>query len=132
MPILLTREMFSISVDGARAEIKVWRRPDLDSASGTRNTVEMTEEAAKLPGRGIKEVIFDLREAPGVAGPKSTELLGGMFARWATAKLRVAVLINDDPLKVLQFNRLVSDHAQRNACIARDEDEASRWFASLG
>ena len=132
MPILLTREMFSISVDGGRAEIKVWRRPDLDSASGTRNTVEMTEEAAKLPSRGIKEILFDLREAPGVAGPKSTELLGGMFSRWAAAKVRVAVLINDDPLKTLQFNRLVSDHASKSAYVTTDENEATRWLGAPG
>ena len=70
MPIILTREMFSITSDGARAEIKIWRRPDLDSAAGARNAEEMAAEAAKLPHRGIREVILDLREAPGVAGPR--------------------------------------------------------------
>ncbi len=130
MPIILTREMFSITSDGARAEIKIWRRPDLDSAAGARNAEEMAAEAAKLPNRGIREVILDLREAPGVAGPRSTAALGTMFARWAAAKVRIAVLISEDPLKTLQFNRLVADHAPKHACVSTDEAEATRWFAS--
>jgi len=130
MPIILTREMFSISSEGARAEIKIWRRPDLDSAAGARNAEEMAAEAAKLPNRGIREVILDLREAPGVAGPRTIEALGTMFARWAAAKVRIAVLISADPLKTLQFNRLVADHAPKHAFVTVNEVEATRWFAS--
>lgn len=122
--------MFSVTTEGARAEIKIWRRTDLDFAAGARNAEEMAAEAAKLPTRGIREVILDLREAPGIAGPRSTEALGNMFARWAAAKVRIAVLISADPLKTLQFNRLVADHAPKHAFVTTSEAEATRWFTS--
>ena len=130
MPIILTREMFSVSTEGVRAEIKIWRRTDLDSATGARNAEEMAAEAAKLPSRGIREVILDLREAPGVAGPRTTQALGTMFERWAAAKIRIAVLISEDPLKALQFKRLVAVHAPKHAFVTTSPAEATRWFAS--
>jgi hypothetical protein len=130
MPTILTREMFSVTVDGPRAEIRIWRRPDLDFATGARNAVEIAAEGAKLPGRGVREIVLDLRDAPGIAGPKTTEALGGMLAKWGAARLRIAILITDDPLKTLQFKRLVTDHAPKNAIVTTNAADAAKWFAA--
>lgn len=132
MPVVLTREMFSVTVDGARAIIKIWRRPDLDSAAGARNAQEIASEAATFAARGVKEVILDLCHAPGVAGPRSVEALSGMFAKWAAAKMRVAVLIVDDPMKTLQFKRIVAEQHLQHAFVTTDEEKAESWLASLG
>ncbi|HSO32998.1 MAG TPA: hypothetical protein VLT33_10780 [Labilithrix sp.] len=132
MPIILTREMFSISVDGARGEIRIWRRPELDSATGARNASELAEEGAKLPTRGVREVVVDLRAAPGIAGPKTTASMGAMFGQWAAAKVRIAVLISDDPLMALQYRRLVTEHAPKSACVTTSPAEIDRWFAASG
>jgi hypothetical protein len=128
MPTVLTREMFSITVDGARAVIRIWRRTDLDHATGAANAVEMAAEGAKLPGRGVREIVLDLREAPGIAGPKTSAAIAAMLARWGTARIRIAVLITDDPLKTLQFRRLVTDNAPKNACVTSDLVAAEKWF----
>ena len=129
MPTTITREMFSITVDGQRAEIRMWRRPDLDSATGAANAIEMAAEGARLPARGVREITFDVRDAPAVAGPKSTAAMAELMAGWGTARIRVAVLISDDPVKTLQFRRLVTEHAPTNARVTTDPVEAARWLA---
>jgi hypothetical protein len=128
MTTTFTREMFSIIVDGHYAEIKIWRRPDLDSAAGARNAQEMATESAKLPARGVREILFDVREAPAVAGPKSTAVLAELLRGWGMARVRIAVLISDDAVKTLQFRRLVVEHAPKNAFVTSDPHEAARWL----
>lgn len=130
--MIVTREMFSVSVDGSRALIKIWRRPDLDSDAGARNAKEVAAEAVALHGRGVKEVILDLCHAPAIAGPKSVESLSAMFARWAAVKMRVAVLIVDDPMKTLQYKRIVAEQGLEHAFVTTTEELAAQWFASLG
>ena len=131
MPTAISREMFSIAVDGTRAEIKVWRRPDLDSATGTKNALELAAEGAKLPGRGVGEIVLDMREAPAVAGPVTATAFAAMFAAWGSTRVRIAVLISEDPLTTLQFRRLVTDNAPKNACVTTDASEPAKWFATL-
>lgn len=129
MPNTITREMFSITVDGQRAEIRIWRRPDLDSATGAANVIEMAAEGARLPARGVREITLDMRDAPAVAGPKSAAAMGELMTAWGTARVRVAVLISDDPVKTLQFRRLVTENAPKNAKVTADPAEAARWLA---
>ena len=126
----ITGEMFSITVDGPRAEIRIWRRPDIDSETGAQNAARVAEEAAKLPGRGVRRILLDVREAPPVAGPKSIASLSAMMAVWANARTRIAILVSDDPIRVLQFRRVVTEHAPRDARVMTDADEAAAWLAS--
>lgn len=127
----ITGDMFSFTVDGPRCEIKIWRRPDLDSETGARNAARISEEAGKLAGRGVRAVLLDVREAPSVAGPKSVASLGAMMAGWSAANMRVAILLSsEDPIKKLQFNRVVTENAPRGARVLTDATEAAQWLAS--
>ncbi len=133
MPTTITGDMFSISVDGPRAEIRIWRRPDLDSETGAKNAQRIAEEAAKLPARGVRAVLLDVREAPSVAGPKSIAAMGALMAAWAASRLRIVILVNaDDALKSLQFSRTVTENAPHDARVVKDPAEAAKWLASSG
>lgn len=133
MPTTITGDMFSISVDGPRAEIRIWRRPDLDSETGAKNAQRIAEEAAKLPARGVRAVLLDVREAPSVAGPKSIAAMGALMAAWAASRLRIVILVNaDDALKSLQFSRTVTENAPRDARVMKDAAEAAKWLSSIG
>lgn len=127
----ITGDMFSIIIDGPRTEIRIWRRPDLDSATGALNAERISAEAGKLAARGVRAVLLDVREAPAVAGPKTLESLGAMMRGWATAHLRVAILVSDDPIKVLQFTRVMTENAPRGSRVLTDPLEAKRWLAAV-
>ena len=124
-------EMFSITIDGPRAEIRIWRRPDLDSATGALNAERISTEAGKLAARGVRAVLLDVREAPAVAGPKTVVSLSTMMKDWAKAHLRVAILVNDDPIKVLQYTRVMTENAPRGSRVITDALEAKGWLASV-
>lgn len=49
MATTIKGEMFSITIDGPRAEVRIWRRPDLDSATGALNAERISTEAASSP-----------------------------------------------------------------------------------
>lgn len=122
--------MFSINVDGPRADVRIWRRPDLDSETGAKNAAWLAEEGRKLPARGVRVVSLDMRDAPGVAGPKSIASMSSMMAAWAAARLRVAILVvDDDAIKVLQLRRVVTEHAPKDARVFTSPDAAAEWLA---
>ena len=131
MPTTITGDMFSITVDGPRAEIRIWRRPDLDSETGAKNAARIAEEAARLPARGVRAVLLDVRDAPSIAGPKSIASMGALMAAWAAARLRIVILVApDDALKTLQFTRAATENAPRDARVMKDAAEAAKWLAS--
>jgi hypothetical protein len=125
-------EMFSITIDGPRAEIRIWRRPDIDSDTGARNAARIAEEGAKLPVRGVRAVLLDVKDAPAVAGPKSIASISSMMTAWAAARMRVAILVGaDDAIKALQFRRVVTETAPRDARVIIEPAEAAKWLASI-
>jgi hypothetical protein len=129
----ITGDMFSITVDGPRAEIRIWRRTDIDSETGAQNAARLAEEALKLHARGVRSVLVDVRDAPAVAGPKTLASLGAMMAAWAVARIRIGILVGtDDALKTLQFTRVVTEVAPRDARVVKDVAEAQQWLASGG
>jgi hypothetical protein len=130
--VTITGEMYSITVDGPRAEIRIWRRPDLDTETGSKNAAAIAAESLKLAARGVRTVLLDVKDAPAVAGPKSIASISAMMAAWAAAKMKIAILVSDDPIKMLQFRRVVTEQAPRDACVFTDAAEAARWLASDG
>lgn len=130
---IIKGEMFAILVEGTiqrRAEIRIWRRPDLDSAAGARNAARIAEEAAKLPARGVRTVVLDVREAPPVAGPKTLESLGAMIADWAAAHIRVAVVVSEEAIMALQFKRLLAENAPLGGRVFSGMAQAKAWLVT--
>lgn len=59
---------------------------------------------------GILGMMFDLRAAPFIAGPRTEEALGQMLGAWANAKKRVVIVMSDAPMQQLQMKRLMERH----------------------
>lgn len=119
----------SISTEGVRAHVKVWRRPDLDSATGSRLASELAAQLKALPGLGVREVLFDVREAPPVAGPKTTAVLGEIFAGFDAAHMRLSVIVGANSVQALQFRRLVAERIGERGRVVLDENEAEAWLS---
>lgn len=126
----ITGDMFAITVDGPRAHIRIWRRPDLDSETGAKNAARIAEEASKLAGKGVRAVLLDVSDAPAVAGPKSIASISAMMSAWTAARMRVAILVSDDPIKLLQFRRVVTEHAPKGSPVLIDAAAAAAWLAA--
>jgi len=125
---VVTGDNYSIALEGVRATVTVWRRPDLDSAAGARAAGELAREVAALPRKGVREIILDLSEAPPVAGPKTTESLGQLLRTAASAGARIAVVVGGDAVQKLQMKRLVADNAPAQARVVTDAEAAEHWF----
>lgn len=106
-------ENYSIDIDGTRAVAKVWRRPDLDSATGARLAGELGVDISRIVGR-IRTLVLDVSAAPPVAGPKTTEALGGLLATCEKAGVDIDVLVTDDAVQSLQIKRLISQYAPKH------------------
>jgi hypothetical protein len=97
-----------------RAVCRVWRRPDLPSADGARSAEEMgalmRNAASRTESVGM---LFDLRDAPFIAGPRTEAALTAMLASWDQARKRCVIVLSDNPMQQLQMKRLVEKHAPR-------------------
>lgn len=105
-----TGDNFTLVLDGGHAVLKVWRRPDLDSASGARNANEMAAHLRALMPK-LASLIFDLRDAPPVAGPKTVETVSELLRSCEQRAVRIAVVLSADPMQLLQYRRLVATYA---------------------
>lgn len=109
MNIFADGKNFRIVLEHGIAIWTVWRRPDLDSTEGAELAEQQAAEAAKLVASGVAGLLFDVRSAPDVAGPRTQAALGDLLAQFERRKLPVAVVV-ESPLQSLQFGRLVADH----------------------
>jgi hypothetical protein len=121
-----------ISVRQSIATCQVWVRADLSPEDGARNARQMSEYLTQhvlYPGAPYRGVIFDLRKAPPVFGPKTREALSGFFKSVADASIPVAVLVGESAIQVLQFRNLCRDSGGR-ADVFDNEADAVRWFGA--
>ena len=116
-------ENYRVVLEEAHAVVTVWRRPDLDSATGARNANEMVAHLRKLTPQ-LATLILDLREAPVVAGPKTVETLGELLRGCEKSGVRVAVVLSGDPMQLLQFRRLVATYSPTKGKVAVSLTEA--------
>ncbi|HEX5101002.1 MAG TPA: hypothetical protein VFV94_15940 [Polyangiaceae bacterium] len=122
-----------ISVRHGIATCQVWVRADLSPEDGARSARQMSDYLTKNvlhPGSPYRGVIFDLRKAPPVFGPKTREALSGFFSSAARAGIPVAVLVGESAIQVLQFRNLCRDSGGR-ADVFDNEADAVRWFGPL-
>jgi hypothetical protein len=119
-----------ISARQGIATCQVWVRADLSPEDGARSARQMSDYLTQnvlYPDSPYRGVIFDLRKAPPVFGPKTREALAGFFASAARASIPVAVLVGESAIQVLQFRNLCRDSGGR-ADVFDNEVDAVRWF----
>lgn len=110
MTVFAEGENFRIVVKDGVAIWSVWRRPDLDLAAGAALAERQVGEASRLLIRGVRAMVFDLTEAPDIAGPKTQDAIGAILAPFEKMRVPVAVVVLS-PMQVLQLGRLISEHA---------------------
>lgn len=127
----LRGENYLIEVDGKLAKARVWKRPDLDSAAGAHHAAIMVATLTDLASK-VRSLVFDLRDAPVIAGPKTVDALSGLFRAYESAGARFAVIVTTEPLQTLQFRRLLSSYAPTKGRLTFSTEEAEAWAAAAG
>ncbi|HJL18573.1 MAG TPA: hypothetical protein RMH99_23130 [Sandaracinaceae bacterium LLY-WYZ-13_1] len=115
---------YRIELDDGIASCRVWRRPDVDAETGAAFAREKIAHFRALAvGRG-RGMVFDLREAPPVTGPKTQEAVGQMFSAFESHHKPIAVVVGGKAVQKLQMKRLVGDTAPKHGAVFQDLDEA--------
>ena len=128
MPVVAEGSSYSISVDGDRGSIRVWRRPDLSTDEGARLAGEMAKALGGLLPK-IRSLLFDLREAPPISGPTTAAALGNLARACERARIRIAVIVADDAMQRLQVNRVAKECAPEMARVFAAPAEADPWLS---
>lgn len=102
--------------------VTVWRRPDLDTATGAALAVALVDAVlARLSGpANLRALVIDLRQAPPVSGPATQQSLGRLLATCEANNVALAVLHGGDALAAMQLGRLVREHAPKLGQLLAD------------
>lgn len=112
--------------------VSVWRRPDLDTATGAALAQALVDDLlAALDERStLRTIVLDLRHAPPVSGPATQASLGRLLSACEQAGVRVVALHGGEALAALQFGRLVRESAPRCGQVLRDVAQVEALVAS--
>ncbi len=99
--------------DGGRAVCRVWQRPDLSAEEGAKCAEAMLRHVVTVAQSGvISTILFDLRDAPPVAGPRTQLAMRQMFGLLEEGQKRLAV-VTTPGVQQLQIARLVDADAPK-------------------
>lgn len=102
--------------------VSVWRRPDLDTATGAALALALVDHLLeRLTGPAtLRSLVLDLRQAPPVNGPATQESLGRLLTACEQAGVTAGMLHGGEGLAALQLGRLVREHAPRLGRLLAD------------
>lgn len=111
--------------------VSVWRRPDLDSATGAALAQALVDAVlAALAGPAVlRTIVLDLRQAPPISGPSTADSLGRLIHACEQASVTIVVVHGGDPLAILQLGRLIREHAPRLGRLLEDAAEVEAMLA---
>lgn len=119
----------TIGTDGV-ARIIVWRRPDVNLATGAQYAAELIGVFERLtlePFSRVRGVLFDLTNAPSGWGPATEAALSQAFAKMETASRRLAVLTRHDALYMMAIGKVLGRHAPRCGRAFSSLSSAVAW-----
>jgi hypothetical protein len=129
MAVLETGDNYSVELDGHVARCRVWSRPDLDFEAGARLAAKKVAICRSLAaGTEARGMLFDLRDAPKVTGPKTQQSLGLIIGVWESAGRPIAILVSPASLQKLQLTRIARDAAPRQAEVFVELEAAEAWL----
>ncbi len=123
-------ENYVISERDGLAVCQVWSRPELSSEDGAKNAAQMVaflRDRVLRAGARFRGVIFDVRRAPPVFGPKTRETLAGLLAQCARVGIRFSVITGESATQVLQFRSLCAE-APAFTRVFDNEPAAVQWL----
>jgi hypothetical protein len=121
-------ENFRLCTWQSVAYCQVWARPDVSAEDGARfaailmNSLRflLTDENNQVPG-----IVFDLRQAPKHAGPKTLAHLGEAITTWSLAGKNVIMLVDPQaPEQRAQMLTLVQQSGNGIGAVHDDVDAA--------
>ncbi len=121
---------YRIELDARIATCRVWRRPDVDAETGAAFAKEKVAHFDALARGAARALIFDLREAPPVTGPKTQEAIGRMVSAFERARRRVALVSGPSATQRLQLQRIVDASAPISGRVFVTPEDARAWIAS--
>jgi len=128
--ILEEGDNYRLELDDARiAHCTVWVRPDLDFEAGARLAARTAAVCSALCAGQARGMLFDLREAPKVTGPKTQQSLKELLGAWEAAARPVAIIVTPASMQMLQITRLARDAAPRHAEVFVEPELALQWLA---
>jgi hypothetical protein len=116
---------FDLEEDGI-ARLRVWKRPDLAMIAGAHAAVEIQQYCKTLFDEG-HHLVFDMRDAPKVAGPRTQAAITEIILSARRSRRRFAVVVGDASIQRLQMNRLATEHSSGWAALFRNLERALRW-----
>lgn len=113
--------------------VSVWRRPDLDTATGAALAQALVDDLLAALGErsALRTIVLDLRQAPPVNGPATQASIGRLLSACEQAGVRVVALHGGEALAALQFGRLVRESAPRCGQVLGDVAQVEALVASL-
>jgi hypothetical protein len=118
---------YRVELDGRVALCRVWARPDLDSETGARLAAKKVELCRRLAAGEARALLFDLREAPKVTGPKTQKALELLIGVWESAARPIAIIVSPASLQKLQLSRIAKEAAPTQSEVFLDFDQARAW-----
>jgi hypothetical protein len=115
--------------DGRVATYKVWRRPDLDSATGARLAEEGVAHVHALFATGRADALaYDLTEAPPVLGPRTEAAVREAVRACAKAGKPVLFLLADHAVLRQQCQQIIKTVPNASGETFGAIDQARAWL----
>ena len=118
---------YRIEIERGVATCRVWRRPDVDAATGALYAQEKIAHFEALARGPVRGMIFDLREAPPVTGPRTRAAIGEMIGAFERAGRRIALVAGEHPTQRLQLRSVVDELAPMHGRVFHDVASATAW-----
>jgi hypothetical protein len=126
--ILEEGDNYRVELDGDVAVCTVWSRADLDFETGARLAAKKVAICGSLAAGPALGLLFDLREAPKVTGPKTQKSLELLIGAWETAARPIAILVSPASMQKLQLTRIAREAAPRHSQVFLDLELARQWL----
>ena len=108
----------------------IWARPDVDSTTGARFAEEQVAHSSALAIGASRGLLFDLSQAPTVMGPRTQMAITATLVPWERVRKRVGVVISDNAMQRLQWERIVREHVVKSGRVFTAEPAALSWAGS--
>ena len=126
MNLIEEGENFRLYTWRSVAFCQVWSRPDVSAEDGSRfaavlmNSLRflLTDQDNQVPG-----IVFDIREAPAISGPKTLALLGEGVMTWSLAGKNIVMLVIASEQRA-QMEQLVTAYGNGRGVVHDDVEQA--------
>jgi hypothetical protein len=123
-----TGDNFTLDLEEDVAVCRLFKRSDLDGQALARSSLQLLSHGRALTVKnGIVGLVVDLRRVPGAMSPEVARAYQDLASAWEKTGQRVAFLIVDDPIQMMQLGRIVNENAPRFGALMTDRNEARRF-----